>query len=132
MRAPARPPPAGWTLIELCVALAILISAVVGVWSMIASSRRTAEQLWGELAAQELAVSLVERAIASGALEPTPPEGRRITLEGPDRPTGHALLHIRACPNRPELLEVRAVVLWQAAPQPPVRAEHAVLWRAGP
>src|SRR5438105_517514 len=58
----------GFTLLELSVALAILLTTLIATWSVIGGARRNERAMWDELLAAELAASALEQASAAEQL----------------------------------------------------------------
>ncbi len=111
--------PRGFTLLELTIAFAVLVTGIVGAWGAAFAAQRHQRLLWDELAAQELAVSALETAFADGDLKPTPPAGRPVTFPAsgiagtaPNLLEFQVLLHVALVPENNALYEIRAIVTW--------------------
>ena len=112
----------GFTILEVSIALALLVTALVAAWAAVAGANRNQRRFWDELAAAELAASVLEEAFAADRCEPTPPEGRPAAVAAlPGQaapvlpPEMQAVLHVRPAAGREELLELRVKVTWRAA-----------------
>lgn len=110
----ALPKPSGFTLFEITVAFGILLIVIVGVWSLLANANWRQEQLWDELAARELATSVLEEALAKEKCELTPPQGQPVQFAPPAAALFalQVTLHVAAVPQHSDLLQLRAVVKW--------------------
>lgn len=114
--------PRGFTLIELSVAFAVLVTGIVGAWGAAFTVQRHQRLLWDELVAHELALSALEAACAEEHLQPTLPAGRPVALpatgqagSAPNLLGFQVLLHVAVVPEKSALVEIRAVVTWEHA-----------------
>jgi type II secretory pathway pseudopilin PulG len=112
----------GFTILEVCIALALLVTALVAAWAAVAGANRNQRRFWDELAAAELATSVLEEAFTAERCEPTPPEGRPVAVAASPRqaapllpPEMQAVLHVQPVAGREDLLELRAKVTWRPA-----------------
>ena len=112
----------GFTILEVCIALALLVTALVAAWAAVAGANRNQRRFWDELAAAELAAAVLEEAFAAERCEPTPPEGRLVAVAAlPAQaapllpPEMQAVLYVRPATQREDLLELRVRVTWRAA-----------------
>jgi type II secretory pathway pseudopilin PulG len=110
----------GYTLIELGVALAILMTVLLASWSVIGGARRNERALWDELVASQLATSVLERACAEEKLNATPSEGCSVdfsSLHGTQiLPELKVTLFVSGTGDQDDLCDLKAVVTWQSEP----------------
>lgn len=106
----------GFTMIETCFALAILVIVLGAACMVIASARRHSALQWEELAAREFAVSVLEHAEAPKTCELTGVEGRKIGTRAGDAvaPPGFEAT-LFTTPNAADktLVDARVVITWR-------------------
>jgi hypothetical protein len=125
--------------LELSIALALLVVAMMAAWSVIGGARRNERMLWDELTANELATSVLEQTYAGDPPELTPSDGRVVSAPKsatPILPELKITLFVTAVAGRDDLCEVKAHVSWQAEPSaggPRERVvERSMTLRKGP
>ena len=109
----------GFTLLEVCIAIALLITAILGGWSLVAKANAHQQFLWDEWIAHELAASALETTTAEKELPLTPPQGRVFDFttaqKYPLPPETKIVLYVESVPDSKVMLELRAVVTWRTA-----------------
>lgn len=106
----------GFTILEVSIALAILVTALAATWSVVFQANRHQRALWEEWTAHELAVSALEDAGGTGVVAFTPPDGRPFEFrELACEPLSglRMVLHVRPTPERRDLCDLQVVVSWQ-------------------
>jgi type II secretory pathway pseudopilin PulG len=110
----------GYTLLEIGVAFGMLAIALSVASVLVVGHERHQQVLWEDAIAGELALSVLEQALAEPRLEPTPLEGRRIEVApapdgGPVLPDLKTALVVRDTPGQAGMVELRAIVTWRSA-----------------
>jgi len=110
----------GFTLLEMVFAFGLLVIAITASSVLVASLGRHQAVLWEDAIAGELALSVLEQAMAEPRLDPTPPQGRTIVVApGPGGtpllPEIQAVLLVRSVPERTDVVDVSAKVIWRCA-----------------
>ena len=103
----------GFTLLEVIIALALLVTVIIASWSLLCSGQRNERFLWDEFAASELALSSLERATSADVLELTPNDGRPLVdALNPQLPELKVTLYVTPVAERKDLRDVRVTVAW--------------------